>query len=52
MDSKKPVTFLLRNIDRKFWAKVKARAANDQITIRELIINAIKDKLKTKRHKI
>jgi len=41
----------LRNIDPGLWKKVKVRAAEEEITIRELILTSIADYLKKDKSK-
>jgi hypothetical protein len=36
------VTYLLRDVDGDLWARVKARAARDRVTVRELLIRLLK----------
>ena len=36
------MTYLLRDIDADLWARVKARAARDRISIRELLVRFLR----------
>ncbi len=45
-EEKKPKTsYLIRGIDREFWARVKSSANLKQVTVREFTLDALKEKV-------
>jgi len=50
-DGKNPAakaSFQLRDMDRKFWKRIKILVAMEGMSIRDLIIDALEDRLKKK----
>ena len=45
VEPKSTITFLLKDVDKSLWGAVKTYVFNNGITIREFLIEAIKEKI-------